>query len=466
MKRACLIWGLLICSFVFSSAPTAADGKVFRQIFAERVETPNQQALIHFSEGAEDLVIETTVLGAGTNFAWVVPLPAPPEIAPVSEDFFTNLGRTFRSRLIHKPPPIYFAALFLCGLSFLGWRSMKDDVSSAMDFPLCVLLSGAAWYFGKHIFFGVMALGLTAYVRVWTRSPMNWGVAMLVGFALMAWITFIHEPSLAALDSVIVYLGSEEEDRGVTVISKQRAGVFDTATIQGSSPAAVAEWLDRNGFEMPKSAEPALRYYVDHGWVFVASKVRRDSADQKHSALHPLAFKFATKDPIYPMRLTGVENSDCSVDLFVFGKERGVARDFHVVRCDRVAIRTEGKSGPSWLRVSDTEIWNVIGDATVGTKLTAKLTPAQMASDVKIGSEQFRSQRETVYSRQGAGLTALNIAGPIGAAGWMLLGASRGGWKTDEKKIAIWRWRFLSFVVSVGLLVFLLLPKVEVMAVN
>jgi hypothetical protein len=51
-----------------------ADGKVFAQAQADPVVLiPDQQALIYFEDGIERLIIETSLLGSGTSFAWVFP---------------------------------------------------------------------------------------------------------------------------------------------------------------------------------------------------------------------------------------------------------------------------------------------------------------------------------------------------------------------------------------------------------
>ncbi|MCZ6785621.1 MAG: DUF2330 domain-containing protein [Planctomycetota bacterium] len=61
------------------TAPASGDGKVFSKAVPV-VEIPDQRALIHWEDGRERLVIETSFRGEGTEFAWVVPLPALPEI--------------------------------------------------------------------------------------------------------------------------------------------------------------------------------------------------------------------------------------------------------------------------------------------------------------------------------------------------------------------------------------------------
>jgi len=253
---------------------------------------------------------------------------------------------------------------------------------------------------------------------------------------------------------------------GITIISVQRAGVFDSTTIRGTNPSAVLTWLERNGYQTPTSAEPAIRYYVEHGWVFVASKVQCAIADSKQTALHPLLFSFSTPCPVYPTRLTAVDNGTCAIDLYVFGNTRAKARNFHTVRCDRVATRSApgSKGSRVGLGIPSPEVLGLVGDSTMGTKLSARLSPKQMASDVEIHSAIFWRTGATVFSHSGALTIALNVALPLAALGWLLLGASRGGWSVTEQWISRWRRRLLAVAAGVGLAVFLLLPKVGVVS--
>ena len=102
----------LLC--FLSAAPVAlADGMVFPEVYYAKVEIPNQQALIHYAGGIEHLVIETSFVGEGTNFAWVVPLPSPPEVKPVAENFFLSLQQAFQPTLIHRVNPYYAGVLLV-----------------------------------------------------------------------------------------------------------------------------------------------------------------------------------------------------------------------------------------------------------------------------------------------------------------------------------------------------------------
>lgn len=451
-----ILW--LLCS----AGPALADGMVFPEVYYPKAEIPNQQALIQYSEGIERLVIETSFLGEGTNFAWVVPLPAAPEVKPVSESFFANLQRAFQPRLVHRVNPYYAGVLLLCGLAFLGAHALRDQVSWVVDLPLCLLLAVGAGLVGGAAEFGVLALALALCIRLFARSPATYAVILLIGTAFAALLSFQAEgPHL------IETMGGEpatEGIAGVTVVSVQHAGVFETTTLRGNSPAAVLQWLEHNGYQTPPSAGPAIRQYIERGWVFVASKARLGWNAGQLAALHPLAFTFRAYAPVYPTRLTAIADGNCSVALYVFGNRRATARHFSALRCDRLA--SGGRFANSGLRIFDPEVLEWIGNSTVGTKLFAELTPAQMASDVAIGSGLFWSKGRRVYSYSAALVLALNVALPLGALGWLLAGMSRGGWKVNERWISRWRWRLLAAAAMVGLALFLLLPKVEVETVN
>lgn len=76
-----------------------ADGKIFPSTaFPEQVRIPEQEALIHWSNGVERLVIETRFDAKGTNFAWVIPLPARPKIEAATPGCFRRCAVILRRR--------------------------------------------------------------------------------------------------------------------------------------------------------------------------------------------------------------------------------------------------------------------------------------------------------------------------------------------------------------------------------
>lgn len=467
MQRLRLRSTLCILCLLVSAGLAFADGMVFPEVYYAKVAIPNQQALIHYSEGVEQLVIETAFLGEGTNFAWVVPLPSAPEVKPVSEHLFPSLQQAFQSQLVHRVNPYYAGVLFLCGLIFLGWRALADEVSWVVDVPLCVGLAVGAGLVGRHVAFGCFALGFALCIRLFARSPTTYALILLVGTTFAAVLVFV--PNVQGPQLNRTGGGAEpgpERIAGVTVLSVQHAGLFEVTTLRGTSPGVVLEWLQHNGYQTPPAAEPAIRQYIARGWVFVASKAHLEQSGAQPAALHPLAFTFSARAPVYPTSLTATAGGECAIDLFVFGNHRATARYFSTGRCERlVPVPPLGKraTGPE-LRFSDPELLALIGNSTVGTKLSAQLTPAQMASDVQLHSRFFWRQGRYVYSYSGALTIALNVGLPLAALAWLLAGMSRGGWKVTDQWIAKWRWRSLAAAVGIGLAVFLLLPKVEIEA--
>lgn len=458
VRAQCRCKTLLAAGFLALTAATAAaDGMVFPQQFFPKVAIPNQQALIAFSNGVERLVIETAFWGEGTNFAWVVPLPSAPEVKPVSENFFNSLRRAFMPRLIHEVTPYYASVLFVCGLVFLGTRAMKDEVLWLVDLPLCVVLGVGAGVFGRHFLWGLLGGGLALYLRILARTPASVALGLLTGLAFSLGFTVL--PRAHGFGLVQTLGGEGGPANGVEVLSVQHAGVFDSTTIRGDTPGAVFDWLKHNGYGVPLSAEGAIRYYQEHGWVFVANRVARAAPELAQTSVHPLLFTFATQTPVYPMRLTAVENGRCAIDLYVFGDKRSKASHLSTVRCERLAGSTSARNG---LRLGDPELGAIVGSSAVGTKLSAVLNPDQMASDVTLLPARFSRIGSTAYSSPGAINIALNIALPIGAIGWLLLGASQGGWDVRENTLKRWRRWFLVLTMGFGLAIFIMLPKVEV----
>jgi hypothetical protein len=138
------------------------------------------------------------------------------------------------------------------------------------------------------------------------------------------------------------------------------------------------------------------------------------------------------------------------------------------VRCDRIAQDAPPlpeSRWKSWLKIADAEIARRMGHSVVGTKLSGKLSPDQMDADVEIKWGGFGLKGAWVCSAAGAARIALNVAVTLAAMNWLLVGACRGGWNVDEKFVWRWRWGMLLGAITAGILVFLLLPKVEVITV-
>jgi hypothetical protein len=213
----------------------------------------------------------------------------------------------------------------------------------------------------------------------------------------------------------------------VAILDRKIVGIYETVTIASHDPKALQTWLRENGFVVSTNDEPAIESYVKDGWVFVAAKVAREHPEHATSVPHPLSFTFKTDKPVYPMRLTGVDNGSLEVELYVFGPVRAKAARFKIERCthpnypnlppntDRSRIWSH--SSPETPNIVHPLLRKWVDGSSVATKLTARLSPADMRQDVWLEWISFAEKRNRLFSRSGALTTALNWGSGLLAIG-------------------------------------------------
>jgi hypothetical protein len=388
-----------------------ADGKVFPPTaYPVEVRIPDQRAILAWSNGVERLVIETRFTGAGTNFAWVVPLPSAPKVEAATRGLFPTLTHLLRPRVIHSVPAWWRLVMFA---SAIGWLVLTVRQSGKIRW--------FDWVAGIAVGFAVggeeLALLGIPVLSACMISVFGVRVKKLT-FGEVLMVVLIHFLAVALLLPALAKAKAKGGSDSVEVLDRQLAGVFETTTLTARDPGALRDWLNTNGYVLPKDVEPVIADYLRDGWVFVASKVRRDATSTEAGSLHPLSFTFAAKEPVYPLRLTGVGNGNLEVDLFVFGPERAKVAGFKVRDCRRP------QSPPSdpikrerWWRNSERlplehdALRDVAGNAAFVTRLQGTLTPEQMRQDAVIQWDGFGEVRDVRYSQLGATLTVLNWTG-------------------------------------------------------
>ncbi|HEY4951966.1 MAG TPA: DUF2330 domain-containing protein [Verrucomicrobiae bacterium] len=246
---------------------------------------------------------------------------------------------------------------------------------------------------------------------------------------------------------------STSTEQNVSILDRKLVGIFETTTITSHDPKALADWLRDNGFVVSENMQPVIESYVKDGWVFVATKVRRDHANLETTTPHPLSFTFKTDRPVYPMRLTGLDSDPLKVDLYIFGSARATASHFKVERCTRPNI-------------SHPLLQQWTASSTVVTKLTATLSRANMRNDVWINWKPFYEKENRLFSRHGALVYALNLGAVVLAAG--LLGVYFFIFTFDFPKTKLPRWigNVIAVSIILGGLLYLSLPKIEVKLVK
>jgi hypothetical protein len=132
------------------------------------------------------------------------------------------------------------------------------------------------------------------------------------------------------------------------------------------------------------------------------------------------------------MRLTGIDNDVCSIDLYVFGPSRAESAQFRMERCAKLTADPLN-IGPGSLPMRHPELATLVGSNSVATRLTGRLTRSQMKEDASISWSPFQPKLNTFYSASGAMNLAANYTVPLLVMG-LLLAYSVGQGRTDWRR--------------------------------
>ena len=337
------------------------DGKFFREKVP--VGVPYQRAILMFKDGKETLVLQSQykTVGAedGNSIAWVVPVPAVPELASMDakEAKFMFFWLGFRSR--PNVFPIVQIAIYV-------------SIVVLISLLIAKILNR---FFAKLIKAGAKPLAVSGLrIAIW----------VIVGIILIA-------------PMMMSSLGVE----GVDVLKAETVGIYDVKVIRGDDAGAVTQWLRGNGFGFGETDTKVFDQYVKKGWCFVAAKLDKDVNLSSEGAVSeglaaPLILRFDSKEAIYPMALTGTTGENTEVLLYIFSD--------HKMECgERLKLAFFGEtSGPfgqrfsskvepnEFFRDAKTKLWQMC-------KFKGTLKPDQMKEDIVFkqakGDEPYREIR-------------------------------------------------------------------------
>ncbi len=388
-----------------------ADGIILPPIAAPEVTMPDQRALLVWRDGVETLVIESRFVSADDHFAWVVPLPARPEIRPATSGTLPSLQAVFRPRII---PPVALGflvpALFFCLplLLLFCFEAARARIiysrTIAIMLGLAALAGGAGLIDnlahgrgGALLAIPVAILAALAWA-LW-RHPMRlvaaWGVTVLT--------LLLAAMAIPAFSKVRASTGPLAD--GLS-IEHQVIGNYDVAILSGNDATNIGQWLNQNGFVLPAAATPVLAEHAAAGGCFIATKLRRAAPASQRQAPHPLVFTFKTSAPVYPMKLTGTGiRTTLELDLFVFGDAVAHVEHLPLRACGRVEVPVPGQATPrsrkgSWIppeedliEISHTALRELCANTTVATRLCGTLQPEHLRQDMAIEWRPFKGPR-------------------------------------------------------------------------
>ncbi|MCD4784550.1 MAG: DUF2330 domain-containing protein [Candidatus Eremiobacteraeota bacterium] len=128
----------------------------------------------------------------------------------------------------------------------------------------------------------------------------------------------------------------------VIVYERKVVGAFDIAILSADDPASLLKWLKDNRFFFPEKGKDVVNFYIKKKWFFVAMKVNNsEGAD----SLHPIKFSFKSNVPIYPMKMTSIEEGTTHLNLYVFSDgEKGAEGLYRIWHGDSSSL-TDKKKG-------------------------------------------------------------------------------------------------------------------------
>lgn len=383
--------------FLLLCGAALGDGKMFSNATAF-VEMPEQSAVVAFDGQVQQLVISTAFDGPEGEYAWVVPLPAVPEVGRVSEGVLPTLNSLSRPRIVtHTRFWMIFAWVGVC-------------------------LWAAVLVRRSHLLVVLFLIGMIA-------AP-----------SLLPHL-FLGEPTLSGT------IRGMEDGAGVTVHQRLRVGEYDVATLTAESAQDLLVWLAENGFQVSDGVGPVLSDYIRDGWCFTAYRFHPESGAERS---HPLSFTFSTDRAVYPLRLTAVDSDGLDLALYVFGNEEATAKGLARRRCGFLRIgdeisrdrsnvgsianyRSEMAQYDHNIYVVHEGVEEIAKPYRVMTTLAGHLTPEQMALDLYLEWRRPRPYRVVVYSPEAAESES-RWRGAVAFLAATVLGVAWVGWKTYARR--------------------------------
>jgi hypothetical protein len=274
-----LVIPLAIASLALVPTPAFACGGLFCST-APVVQSGEEIVYALEDDGTLTMSVRLFYAGSDTDIAWVLPLPAVPELSTGSTALFTTL-RAATSPLFEQ-------------------REVTNGVCRPT--PECVYRDGSVAPTST-------GCGYSPY-----GSGRSYG-----GF----------DVGVAAFDASVARDVGSIPDGGVMVFSQASVGPYDTAVLGSTSAMAVTDWLSMHGYQLPAGTTTALMPYATTGHVFVGIRL---APGRSTSEIAPITMHMPVSAPCLPIRLTALATAaDLPITAWFLGRARVVPMNFSVV---------------------------------------------------------------------------------------------------------------------------------------
>ena len=112
------------------------------------------------------------------------------------------------------------------------------------------------------------------------------------------------------------------DDSGITIEASYTVGEYDILILSAKESGGLKNWLNENGYKIPKGAEEVLDPYIKSNLKFFVVKVNLKEKEKAGlENLRPIQIKFNSPKFMLPIRL-GMANSDGDQDMLVYAFTR------------------------------------------------------------------------------------------------------------------------------------------------
>jgi uncharacterized protein DUF2330 len=232
------------------------------------VDQTGENILFAYGDGFVEAHVQIQYTGVAARFAWIVPVPAEPEIYVGSQLLFVNM--------LNGTVPTYRMTFQSSGCSGGSFGGGSRGGRSGGGFGCGAMSADEA----------------SGYEFGGTTSSGTGGID--------------PEP---------------QEDTDI-VEAREAVGAFDVTVLHATTAPEVSQWLSDNGFLAEDTAEPILQDYIDRGHRFVAVKLLPGNGVDE---IHPLVIRYPGTEPCIPIVLTRIAaKNDMGVRAFFLGDRRVV----------------------------------------------------------------------------------------------------------------------------------------------
>ncbi len=406
MFRLAMAMGLLAVTIPVS---LWADGCHFPKV-GRVAAIPAQRALIVHRNGEETLVVESGLDSPSAELGWVIPLPSEPtDLKPVSPGALKTLTLCLQPKVVTEIQGlgIAFAGLLVAAGLFLRKAGHRDAGLILIVLPVLALFLSA----------------FTLSARL-CASP-----------------------------------GGSDHLPGIDIRQEVDVGDYRVTVLKADDAKTLDAWLVSNGLAgLQPEARAIVDGYIRDRWCFSVAVLKRNAGGS--SIPHPLQMTFRTVEPVYPMRLTALARSTPFFELFIMADGKASHPVLETEFCDRYVpsgTGDEAKSrGVTYAQdLGHPRLTPLMWDGCVLTKLSGRLTPAQMGEDLIFGQMPFSPSRRMLFAQGAVG--QLSVAIIFGGMTLGLLGCLL--WWGYSRRILLWT-TGLSLALALGVRAFW--PSTEV----